>query len=809
MADGRIVIDTALDNKELEKEIAKLKKAVTDQELEFNARTNLVEEARKGQKAWATSIEDIKKQIASLEQEQIDINPIHTRLTDQTTGEEYLTFSNDAQKKRYEEINKEIIALQQKIASSTEEYDVWGEKLAKAENEVVKLGEKLDLNKAKAAEYTQLLEQQQAIQAQQQAEQEQKAAEIAMYEQAITEQMSQQGFAQDQTSDAMSQTADAIGETAEQLQDAEDNAEELNDELEQSPQVASKLEQAFDAVEKKITQTLRRVFVFTILNKLISAVKDQIVLALGKNEEFAASFAQLRGAVATLAQVLASSLGGALSYVLNLLTAVITMIARLVALIFGRTISGAAASAKWLKKTAGGYKKVGKAAKDAEKSLASFDEINQLGHKDTETPDVGGGGGGLGGLDGFDVSGITDQVSELEIYLAGAMLALGAILTFTGANIPLGLALMAVGAATLASALAMDWNTMPEGIRTALTNVMTIIGAAALAIGVFLCVSGAHIPLGVGLIIVGAAALATAVGLNEGLMESMTQKTLARIMMVAGVSMLALGLVLIAVGQIPMGIALLVVGATALVAAASINWHATEDNVGRVLNALTMMAGVALLALGAILTFSGANIPLGVGLLIAGGIALASAATINWDAVGQKVKGIWTGLQSWFRGSVAPKLTTAYWEGKLNGIKEGIANIFKGGINKAIGFVNRFISFLNGLNINIPAFEFAGKEVWGGTTLSLFNVPSIPALAQGAVIPANAPFLAMLGDQRSGTNIEAPLDTIVQAFRMALSEQGTRQQEAVMVVDNTVFARLVYDLNNQEGKRIGVDLVNA
>ena len=50
--------------------------------------------------------------------------------------------------------------------------------------------------------------------------------------------------------------------------------------------------------------------------------------------------------------------------------------------------------------------------------------------------------------------------------------------------------------------------------------------------------------------------------------------------------------------------------------------------------------------------------------------------------------------------------------------------------------------------------------------------PQIPKLAQGAVIPPNREFLAVLGDQKSGTNIEAPLSTIEQALRNVLAEQG-------------------------------------
>lgn len=81
-----------------------------------------------------------------------------------------------------------------------------------------------------------------------------------------------------------------------------------------------------------------------------------------------------------------------------------------------------------------------------------------------------------------------------------------------------------------------------------------------------------------------------------------------------------------------------------------------------------------------------------------------------------------------------------------------------------------------------------------------------PALAQGAVIPPNNPYLAVVGDQKSGTNIETPLSTMVDAFKQALSEVGFGN--AVMQVDGTTFARLVYKYNASESTRVGVNLLN-
>ena len=87
-------------------------------------------------------------------------------------------------------------------------------------------------------------------------------------------------------------------------------------------------------------------------------------------------------------------------------------------------------------------------------------------------------------------------------------------------------------------------------------------------------------------------------------------------------------------------------------------------------------------------------------------------------------------------------------------------NFLIGNINTAIGLINK----LPGVNIpNIPKIPD-------------INLPRIPYLAQGAVIPPNKEFLAVLGDQKSGTNIEAPLDTIKQALAEVLAQNDSNAE---------------------------------
>ena len=79
-------------------------------------------------------------------------------------------------------------------------------------------------------------------------------------------------------------------------------------------------------------------------------------------------------------------------------------------------------------------------------------------------------------------------------------------------------------------------------------------------------------------------------------------------------------------------------------------------------------------------------------------------------------------------------------------------------------------------------------------------------MAQGAVIPPNKEFLAILGDQKSGTNIEAPLDTIVDAFREVMGSIQVEASNQVLRVDGQTFARLMTPYMVSELSRVGYNV---
>ena len=110
-----------------------------------------------------------------------------------------------------------------------------------------------------------------------------------------------------------------------------------------------------------------------------------------------------------------------------------------------------------------------------------------------------------------------------------------------------------------------------------------------------------------------------------------------------------------------------------------------------------------------------------------------------------------------------------------------------------------------------------GFPLFGGESFG-FDIPNVPQLnlprlAQGAVIPANREFLAVLGDQKSGTNIEAPTSEIEAAVARGIQRSGMNggsgDHTVILQIGEQEMGRLVYRLNQQQTQRIGVRLAEG
>jgi hypothetical protein len=159
------------------------------------------------------------------------------------------------------------------------------------------------------------------------------------------------------------------------------------------------------------------------------------------------------------------------------------------------------------------------------------------------------------------------------------------------------------------------------------------------------------------------------------------------------------------------------------------------------------------------------------------------------------------------------------WEGIktiFKSIFESIGAIVKGVVNTVIDFINMMIravaaglnaviGALNTIRVTIPQWvPVIGGQNWG-INLPNVPVPQIPRLATGAVIPPNSQFAAILGDQRSGVNIEAPADLIRQIVREELG--GSQGGDMNITMPVYLDSEKIYEGQKRVSRRRGTSLI--
>lgn len=186
-----------------------------------------------------------------------------------------------------------------------------------------------------------------------------------------------------------------------------------------------------------------------------------------------------------------------------------------------------------------------------------------------------------------------------------------------------------------------------------------------------------------------------------------------------------------------------------------------------------------------------------------------------WD----DIKKVWNSVATWFNEKIIEPVKKAFkvacdaiggfFSSLWSGIKKGIVNAMNaviGGIESAINFIVRGINnIIKGFNKVVSWAAKIAEVDWGGVDLvPKVSISRIPQLAKGAVIPPNKEFLAILGDQRHGTNIEAPLDTIKQAVAEVLAQRGTSDSGDIIIqIDGNEVFRVVRKKDREYANRTG------
>ena len=443
--------------------------------------------------------------------------------------------------------------------------------------------------------------------------------------------------------------------------------------------------------------------------------------------------------------------------------------------------------------------------KELKKSLAGFDDIQIL-SANTAGNTSGGLDSGLQGL-GVDLGGTAPDGSAYEQEISStltaimgvvgvALAALGCVLLFTG-HIGWGLGFLIAGAATLGVTVAtLGDNTIAQETKDALSNALIIAGVVAILIGILLCMASQW-GIGIGLMVIGVSSIVAPIALNWNGIKEQLQGSFGGWLVLGGIIAIVLGILLCFTPALPLGIGLIVLGAAAVVAPIVANWDAIRDAITGTFNAIIdWIKTYGLLVLGIILCLTGAGIPLGIALIVKWAKDGAENGVPLATAIVDKVKEIWASIKAFWDKNIAPVFTAKFWLDLAKNCGNGLIGGFEAAINGIITMFEKMINWivdgLNKISFDIPDWvPLIGGQTWGiNIPKASFGKVSIPRLAQGAVIPPNREFLAVLGDQKRGTNIEAPLSTIQEAVAVVMEDvvqSNVAGNEAVVSVLETIL----------------------
>ena len=408
----------------------------------------------------------------------------------------------------------------------------------------------------------------------------------------------------------------------------------------------SKVQSAMGGVEKflsrigRIAQTmLIRTAIKSLMKAFSSAYEGMYNFSKAHGGEFAQSIDLIHGAVSQAAVSLATSLAPAMRLV-SAAAAVATGAIRVLCNAINWLLGLLGASTEFLGMSSAALDSYGASSGGASQKnkdlLASFDELNVI-------QSQSGGGGGGGGGSGWDLTSFNEDLAEelaaLQLIIAESMLAIGTILTFTG-HPGIGIPMMVLGAAGLVSVMELNWNEIPEQVRQTCSTIAEIVGLSLLAIGAVITFTSGNVPLGIALMAAGALSLATAVAIDWEAMSGNIKAEVERITDILGKALLALGAVLAFTGHPALGVALMAVGAVSLAVSTVLGTRGNDGTIaGNIEGQIQRIEKACknLLALGAIIAISGGDKALGIGLMIAGGARLATSASLDWNSLANDI----------------------------------------------------------------------------------------------------------------------------------------------------------------------------
>ncbi len=502
------------------------------------------------------------------------------------------------------------------------------------------------------------------------------------------------------------------------------------------------------------------------------------------------AFDALKGAFANL---ILAALAPLIPYVITFvqwLTQLFNIVTQIIGALFGvKAGFGGVASA-----AGGAGKATKKAAKEAQGALAAFDQINVLQTKKDE-PDAGGGGGG-GGLSLPSVDPISpEMLAKLEEFKAKAAEFFRPLTEALG---------------RLYDALEPLGQTIWEGLKWAWDNILVPLGTWVVTdlLPAFLdLLSAALGVLNEVLIALGPLWLE----FYEGFLKPIAEWTGGAIIEILGWLTDRLNDLAAWIKENPEKFRTFIeiIAALALVLGVFGNLSALATTIATTLTGvIAAFGGTVVIATGAVFAW------LAVFALLIGIIIYVIA---HWEQLSTTVQQIGF-IIGFYINQMADSIKNGFFtaldavKSKFESIFTGIQNFVRGAINNIIGFINTMIQgVVNGINGLVGSFNTVGRLVPGFSAIASVSAPQIPRLATGAVIPPNSEFLAMLGDQKSGRNIEAPEGLIRQIIREEMGG-GNGEPRNINITFSGSMAEFVRSLKphiDQENRRVGPSFIQS
>ena len=522
------------------------------------------------------------------------------------------------------------------------------------------------------------------------------------------------------------------------------NTEQERREREAENSALAKAGQYAARFRDQVKSLARSMLVFSVITAALTALRKQIKAAIETSAEASDAFARLKGALLTLAAPLMDVLIPALTWLMNLLAAIVSEIVTIISILSGKSKKSMEASGKNLYKEAAAIDATGKAAKEATDALAAFDEINKL----STTTSVGGGGGASAIAPDFDF----DEGPMME-KLDKVFQKINDIFK----TIRAGLEIVVDDLKW-----SFDKKVIPKSKATWLTVLTALLGATLGA--AFGGITGGVIGLSLGVLLG-----LYLVGLDPETWKTEMDAEDAWIVVITALLGALLGSVFLGITG---GVAGFSLGA--ILGLYLTGFAEGDEEHGGKSQLLSELIVVLCALLGAVI---GSIVTPGVGTVVGMGLGLILGLSIY--SVRKDPKKGTQRLVSIGRSVLLGLLAGVLGVGlaALGIVSAGTAFIISAAIGLALKF---FVDSVDDSKVRKATSGFTGTRVSTKAPTRSRRVAAqsldgnapvyneIPALASGAVIPPNRKFLAVLGDQKSGTNVEAPISTIKQADRKSV-----------------------------------------